>query len=112
MADDKGSEPKSLEVRVSELEDAVRDLTAKLGGGAEPHAEPPCAPWPPCGAVQGGVPCIQGYVPCIAHPPCGGYVPCIAHPPCGGYVPCIAHPPCGPRGYYQAPPPCGGPGGY
>jgi hypothetical protein len=97
MADDQG-EQKPLDVRVSELEDAVRDLTKQLSAAQGTQGG---QPWPPCGpaaACQGNVPC--GAVPCIAAVPCiTHYVPCIAHPPCGPYPP---PPPCGYR------PPCGG----
>jgi len=88
MADEQGSDPKSLEVRVSQLEDAVRDLTKQLSGAQQ---------YPPCG---GQAPCAQ-YVPCITH-----YVPCIQHAPCAPWPPCgaSAFPPCG-QGHH---PPCGG----
>jgi hypothetical protein len=93
MADEQGSDPKSLEVRVSQLEDAVRDLTKQLSAGQGAQQQ---QPWPPCG---GQVPCISAGVPCITH-----YVPCIAHPPCGPYPP--------PCAAYQHRPPCGGGGGW
>jgi hypothetical protein len=82
MADEEGRQEKSLEVRVTELENALKGLT----GGAEGAAFPcqiyhPCYPCHPCFPPPCRPPCYPCYPPsCRPCYPCGPCAECSCGP--------------------------------
>ena len=73
MADGDDEEPKQLEVRVTELENAVKQLTDRVEKLEKLTSFPsyPCCGLPyPCCGMGGWYPCCGGY-PCCGMGACG-----------------------------------------